>query len=237
MLITKEHVRVPVPQSRSLPSDAALARREALRETLLHLALQTIDTHGYQALRARALTDAAGCALGALYTVFQDMDALFIAAKLKILEQLDDDMANNATVGSGVSSQAPPILEPAAATTHLLALADAYLTFANTHFHRWQTLFQHRLGENTPLPEAYFERLTHIFGHIERPLGVIMPQSSTSSRALTSRALFASVHGIVVLGLEQRLGETSAASIRAQYQMLVRNVVAGLLADTRSVAD
>ena len=195
------------------------AKRGSLRDELIRITLKTIDEKGYQALRARALTDEAGCALGGLYTVFPDMDALIITAKLQILDQLDREMAE-------LGSTKP---DAEGATLHLLALADAYLGFATTRLRRWQTLFQHRLSEDALLPEAYFLRLTEIFKHVEKPLSFILPQSSAAARAATGRALFAAVHGIVVLGLEQRLGLTPVDAIRAQFHILVRSVAAGLI--------
>ncbi len=193
-------------------------KRGNLRDELIRITLRTIDEKGYQALRARALTDEAGCALGGLYTVFPDMDALIITAKLQILDQLDAVMA----------ALGPSKPDAGGATAHLLALADAYLTFATTRLRRWQTLFQHRLSEDAQLPEAYFLRLSEIFKHVEKPLSFILPQSSEAARAATGRALFAAVHGIVVLGLEQRLGQTSVDAIRTQFHILVRGVAAGL---------
>lgn len=196
-------------------------KRELLRETLLQIAERTIDEKGYQALRARALTDEAGCALGALYTVFPDMDALMIEVKLRILDQLDATMA--AVTVEGAEAQ-------------LLALADTYLGFAVSCKRRWQTLFQHRLADEAIMPELYFQRLAEIFAHVEKPLAAILPLSSAAARASTGRALFAAVHGIVVLGLEQRLGQTDEQAIRVQFHILVQSAIAGLTQNAR-IAD
>eukprot|EP01037_Dinobryon_pediforme_P017628 gene17628-17831_t len=198
-----------------IKSVATRPKHDILREKLLTTAERIIEEKGYQALRARMLTEEVGCALGALYMVFSDMDALMMAVKLRILDQLDMTMAAVAT--------------DADALAHLLALADAYLGFAIGHRRRWETLFQHRLADATVLPEIYFRRLDEIFAHVEKPLADVLPNSSLMARASTGRALFAGVHGIVALGLEQRLGPIPEGVIRAQFYILVHSAIVGLI--------
>lgn len=192
-------------------------KREALRETLIEAAEAVIEQRGSQALRARELTEAAGCALGALYNVFPDMDALVVAVKLRILDQLDAIMQ---AVPQRLAGQGPQ--------AHLLGLADAYLDFAIGEPRRWQALFKHQLSEGAHLPEAYFARLAEIFAHVEAPLAALLPGATPQARTMAGRALFAGVHGIVLLGLEQRLGLASPEMIRAQFHLLVGAALKGM---------
>ncbi len=59
--------------------DARVDRREgapaALREALVSAAERTVAAQGLSGLRARDLAREAGCAVGAIYTVFPDLDA------------------------------------------------------------------------------------------------------------------------------------------------------------------
>ena len=51
-------------------------RRTELREKLIDIAERDIRDNGLSSLRARALAEEAGCAVGAIYNVFDDMTGL-----------------------------------------------------------------------------------------------------------------------------------------------------------------
>jgi AcrR family transcriptional regulator len=54
-------------------------KREDLKERLTTAAEALIIEHGLGGLKARDVTEKAGCALGALYTAFPDIDHLIMA--------------------------------------------------------------------------------------------------------------------------------------------------------------
>src|ERR1700730_2329906 len=64
-------------------------RRQQLQDALVDAAEKTIAEYGLVALRARDLAAAAGCALGAIYTAFPDLDAIVIAVNMRTLGLLD----------------------------------------------------------------------------------------------------------------------------------------------------
>src|SRR5262249_43714580 len=64
-------------------ANSTAGRREQLREDLLRAVERTVISEGYQALRARSLAGQVGCAVGAIYNVFPDLDALVFAAKAR----------------------------------------------------------------------------------------------------------------------------------------------------------
>ena len=59
-------------------TDKRSQRRDALRGTIIALAQRRIASHGLSSLRARDLAQEAGCALGGLYNMFEDIDALVL---------------------------------------------------------------------------------------------------------------------------------------------------------------
>ena len=69
-------------------------RRKALRQALIEAADATVARDGLGALRARDLAEAAGCALGAIYTIFPDMDALAAALNRRTLQRLEARVAD-----------------------------------------------------------------------------------------------------------------------------------------------
>jgi hypothetical protein len=61
-------------------------------------------------------------------------------------------------------------------------------------------------------------------------LRAIVPQLADDKRGLLGRALFSAVHGIVSIGLEERIDTVSPAAIAGQVETIVRACVAGLAA-------
>lgn len=204
-------------------------RREQLRDALLRAVERTVISEGYQALRARSLAREVGCAVGAIYNVFPDLDALVFAAKARTLDVLDGELAK-AVEPVGASAR---LAEREIATRKLLALADAYLRFATEHSQLWRMLFEYRMASNAEVPAWFVERRSALFGHLDQPLAVIIPDVASEKRALIGRALFSAVHGIVALGLEQKIDTLSTALIAGQIATIVRACVAGLTAGSR----
>jgi len=201
-------------------------RRAALQKALVASAERMIGERGYQALRARDLAQEVGCALGAIYNVFPDLDSLVLAVKARTLDALDAAIAER-FAATGVRADLEPGGAVKAATQRLQGLAQTYLAFASAHPKLWQALFEHR-GLDATVPEAYMEQLEGIFGHIERPLATIAPSASPAKRRLFARALFSAVHGIVTLGLDEKLGALPKDLLAWQVQAVVRAAALGL---------
>ena len=197
-------------------------RRLALRDALIASATRIVGERGYQALRVRDLAQDVGCALGAIYNVFPDLDALIIAVKARTLDALDAEI-DRRSGAFGVRGMAPR----AAAMEQLAGLARTYLAFATAHPRLWQALFEHRAAD-TNVPQSYVEQLGQILGHIERPLATLAPDASPENRRLFTHALFCAVHGIVALGLDEKLGPLSGDRLSWQVETVVRAAVQGL---------
>src|ERR1700730_18090468 len=69
-----------------------LNRRESLKESLIAAAERTIVSQGLRSLRARTLADEVGCALGAIYNVFADLDDLVLAVNSRTLAALEREL-------------------------------------------------------------------------------------------------------------------------------------------------
>jgi AcrR family transcriptional regulator len=200
---------------------APAGRRTALRDALIDSAERIIAERGYQALRARELAQDVGCALGAIYNVFPDLDGLIVAVKARTLDALDAEIAKK------IDADAVPAAgEPA--MKRMQTLAQTYLAFASERPKQWQALFEHRSPHANV---AYHARLRQIFVHIERPLEAIMPGASVRQRQLFAQALFSAVHGVVALGLDNRLGELPAELLAWQVRAIVRTVGDGVAAN------
>ena len=195
--------------------------RGELRDALLAAATQTIAGRGHQALRARELATQVGCSVGSIYNVFPDIDALILEVKGETLDRLEAEVQRRLgafTPGS-----------PAQARDRFLALARVYIRFAHDNWRLWSSAFEHA-SPNSPALGDYMQRLDVILTNIEGPLGALLPDIDEPQRRLLARGLFGSVHGIVTLGLDQKLGAISLDELGWQVETVLSATLRGLLA-------
>ncbi len=81
----------------------------------------------------------------------------------------------------------------------------AYLNFAAANPKTWRTLFDIRMSTEMAVPDWYMAELGRLFGYIAGPVSECFPDMPEDEVNLMTRALFSSVHGIVLLGLENRI--------------------------------
>ena len=198
------------------------ARRERQRTQLIDAAEKAIAERGLAGLKARELAQEIGCALGAIYNLVADMDELVLRVGSRTLMRLD------AALSAAGGEDAPASAD--AAADRLVAVALAYCTFARDNLQLWRVLFEHRMAEGATVPDwAVSEQMT-LFRHILEPLSVLVPDRSEPERMLMSRTLFSAVHGVVAIGLEEKLIAVPRRDLDRQIEGLVRLVCRGLAA-------
>lgn len=197
------------------PAGKTSARRADLRERLVAVGRAAIAEGGLQHLKARDLAAAAGCAVGAIYNVFDDLDGLILRIGADTLARLEQGLA------------APPGPVPAPAE-ELLRLSQGYLAFARANKALWRALFEHRLADGRAAPAWYLDDQSRLFTLVEAPLAHLLPDEPAPSRALLARTLFSAVHGVVLLGLEEKLTPMPEATLDAELERLVRAFAGGL---------
>lgn len=197
-------------------SEKRSARRARLRESLIEAAHRRIGDQGLAALRARDLAQEVGCALGAIYNVFDDLDALILASNLRTLKALNEALVS-ALKAVGKDDPAD----------RLVALALAYADFAATHPHHWRAVFEHRLPPGSALPEDFGEARDGLFRHIAEPLSSLMPDASDETLALRSRTLFSAVHGVVEIWLDGRFEAAGTETLESELEALIRAYAKG----------
>jgi len=194
-------------------------KRQELQEALVVAATRTIAERGYQALRARELAAEVGCAVGAIYNVFPDMDALILAVKSRTLDELQADVSGQ--LGTDETRTR------AEGEARLMALSRVYLEFAQRNRRLWVSAFEHS-SPVTPYWLDFMSRLDAIFANIEGPLITMLPDAPPRRRALLARALFSAVHGVVNLGLDQKLGSISNDELHWQVRIVLEAALRGL---------
>jgi AcrR family transcriptional regulator len=196
-------------------------RREELKGALIEAAERVIGTRGLEALRARDLATEVGCAIGAIYNVFPNLDALIIEVNARTLRSFERYLAD--------AAKTPPRSGENPAIAELVQLALVYLAFAVAQRPRWRALFEHRMAEPGKVPAWYLDEQARLFGLVERPLARLRPDLDDKALMLLAGTLFSGVHGIVSLGLDEKLIALPAAALEEELRKFVRLVGLGLV--------
>ncbi len=188
-------------------------RKAVLREKLVDLAEAQIEEQGLQSLRARELAKQAGCAVGAIYTHFEDLQALTLDVNGRTFARLGKAVGG---VVDETAGQAP--------NARLIAMSHAYLAFAGDHPKLWRALFDVEMRSDGPVPAWYAQAMGQLFAYITAPLAEIFPDYDSARLDLMTRTLFSSVHGIVLLGLENRISGVPGEQLKTMISLLLEQV-------------
>lgn len=195
-------------------------RREDLRRRLTDIAERRIAADGLAALKARDLARDAGCALGAIYNVVTDLNDLVMAVNGRTFRRL------GAAVLAALDG---PALPP---EQQLIAMSRAYLRFAAENTRSWRALFDLEMSVESPVPEWYLAELAGLFAIIAGPLRQIFPGWTPGQIDLMTRALFSSVHGMVLLGLEKRISGVPTERIEQMISVILSSLPAATPPET-----
>ncbi|MCW8347369.1 WHG domain-containing protein [Vibrio sp. ZSDZ65] len=169
-------------------------RNDHTREELVQLTLSTVKTYlnenSHHTLSLRKIATLIGYVPSTLVNVFGSYNLLLLRA---VAETLDD-----------LSSEAKSVVDhaqnPEAA---LYALAACYHDFAQQSPYRWQLIFEHNMNGDR-LPEWQAQRINGMTAMLEGLLSVHRPDKSHSEILKASRVLWAGVHGITLLSVDDK---------------------------------
>jgi AcrR family transcriptional regulator len=196
----------------------ALERRAKLREALIEAAERAIAAKGLAGVRTRELAEEIGIANGGVYNLVEDVDELILRVGSRTLARLDASLALAEMSG------------PSTPRETLVRIAVAYCDFAAENLELWRALFEHRMQPGKAVPEWAISEQMELFRHIYRPLAELFPRRPAARLGVTARSLFSAVHGMVALGLEQKLIAVPLTALRSEIATLTRAMIDGLAA-------
>jgi AcrR family transcriptional regulator len=196
-------------------------KRDTLKARLIAAAKTRIESSGLAILRARDVTEDAGCALGALYNVFEDLDGLILEVNAQTLAVLDADV-EAATTGAGDAGQ------------RLRYLGQRYLAFALAHEKLWRALFELRLANERPLPDWILANQAKLLSHIAKPLAQLQPELNEQELMIRTRTMFAAVHGIVSLSLDNRFVSLATDTLPEEIDRFIGLLLKGLKSEVKT---
>src|ERR1700761_364119 len=182
-------------------------KKDKRRQALIEVARREIEANGLRSLKIRDIASAANCSIGSIYNEFGDFDGLILTVNRETVQRLD-----------GVLS-AVPVQD---AVEQLLGLAEAYLGFFAEHANLLRSLFEHRMENDRPFPDDLLQMVMRTFALMHDPMARLLPDQDPVEVALLARTMFSAVHGIISLGLEERMVAVPPKSLSPHVAQFVR---------------
>ena len=183
------------------------------RLQIVEIARGIISAKGLRSLKVRDVAEAAGCSVGSVYNEFGDFDGVILTVNRETVQALTGRLR-------GVPAEDP--------VRQLYGLAQTYLDFFAEHANLLRSLFEHRMEDDRPYPDDILQMVMDAFALMHPPLVRLLPDADDVKIALLSRTLFSAVHGIISLGLEERMVAVPSQMLRQQIDQFLDVHLAGL---------
>lgn len=188
---------------------------EALHAQVMAACDAWLQANPVHTLSLRALARDVGCAPSTLLKLYGSFGNLLQHVNIETLGRLR-------LAVEGLVDASP---EP-----RLKALALAYWQFAQQDRHRWQLLFDYPLAQEGELDERQSDMIEALFVRVEATLKEYQPALDDAEARRLARTLWGSVHGLVQLGLNERLGywQDQQLEVGELLDQLLTTILAGL---------
>lgn len=188
--------------------------REEIHQMALDAAEAIVSAEGYKGLSARKLATAINYTVGTLYLVFQNLDDIVLQVNERTLDALYHWLQTHTSQETAPDAQ-------------IHALASAYITYAKANTARWSMLFEYIAEKGNDFPDDYQLKVGKVFGLVEAALKPMAGQASAIELEQAARVLWASVHGICLLKIRQRLDLAGGQSTEDMTRLLIDNFLCG----------
>lgn len=180
---------------------------------MLDTARRIISTKGLIFLKVRDVAEAADCSIGSVYNEFGDFDGLILTINRETVQRLTEKLRS---------------ISNADARAQLHGLAAGYLEFATQNANLLRSLFEHRMEEDRPHPQDILNMVMDAFALMYTPLFQLLPGRDPAEVALIARTMFSAAHGIISLGLEERMVAVPPEKLHQQLAQFVDAQLVGL---------
>ncbi len=191
---------------------------EALHAQVMAACDAWLQDNPVHTLSLRALAREVGCAPSTLLKLYGSFNNLLQHVNIQTLAQLREVIE--------------PLFGEASPEQRLTALARAYWQFAQRDAFRWQLLFDYPLAQEGELDQRQNDMIEGLFLRVEATLKEYQPALGDLEARRLGRTLWGSVHGLVLLGLNERLGywQGQQLEVGELLDQLLCTILAGLRA-------
>ena len=190
-------------------------RNDHTREELIAITLEQVklflQDHSHHELSLRKIAGMIGYVPSTLVNIFGNYNLLLLQVVAQTLDELSQE----------AQQQVKDCQDPIDA---LRQLALCYLNFATQHRYRWQLIFEHTMNGEA-LPEWQSQRINNMTSMLEMLIRQITPNKSDAEILATSRVLWAGVHGITLLSVDDKLLTQNSTDGAALIENLISTYV------------
>ncbi|GAA3911355.1 TetR-like C-terminal domain-containing protein [Halomonas cibimaris] len=174
-----------------------------------------LTTRPVHDLSLRAIAREVGCAPSTLLKLYGSFHNLLQYVNVETLARLQYTISS---------------LKTAAPEPWLRSLVHAYWQFSEQDCYRWQLLFDYPLADGGELDQRQSGLIEALFVEVETCLREFQPALGELEARELGRMLWGSVHGLVQLGLNERLGYWQGEQLQVDQLLdrLLTTVLAGL---------
>ncbi|NRA52517.1 MAG: TetR/AcrR family transcriptional regulator [Gammaproteobacteria bacterium] len=199
---------------------------EQLKQLTIDAVIQFMAQQPINQLSLRALAKTIGYSPGTLINLFNSYNNLLLQVSGFTLSQIGQQL-------SAALTNAPLDTKQPTASSHIVAIAKCYLHYAQQTPYQWQQVFEHRLDPDQQMPASHQQQITELFQLLEPLLAQLAPQASSIEITVASRTLWASVHGICVMSIEDKLFTPVTITSEDLIDSLVTNYLTNWVSQTR----
>ena len=186
--------------------------KEELHQMIIEATLDLVREHGVSQVTVRQIATAIGYTPGMLYSIFDNLQAIFMHVNVNSLDSLHakcDRARKKAKDPEG----------------SIRAMGLAYLKFAENNTHQFQLMFQTAPSPDIARPAELSARIRSLFELIEQELKKLDPDASESSLEIGARTLWSGVHGAAGLHITNQLYTNEKKADQLIVHMLVSRFV------------
>ncbi|KAA0012192.1 TetR/AcrR family transcriptional regulator [Billgrantia pellis] len=189
---------------------------EALHAQVMAACDDWLQGNPVHALSLRALAREVGCAPSTLLKLYGSFGNLLQHVNIETLARL--------------RMVIEPLTQGSAPEQQMRALALAYWQFAQREPYRWQLLFDYPLAQEGELDQRQSDMIEGLFLRVESSLKEYQPALGDLEARRLGRTLWGSVHGLVQLGLNERLGYWQGQQLEVPelLDQLLSTILSGL---------
>lgn len=183
-----------------------MSKREILKNKIIESAHLIVIKNGYENLTARNIANHAGCAVGSLYSAYENID--------EIVFNINNNTLNNLYL-------------------HLLDSIDIkelilrYVKFSISNANEWDLLLRYNMQDKTKITEQYKKTIDNIFKLVQKKLAVYNNLSATEIPHL-ARVIWSGVHGLCSLHYRDKLSITNSGNISDLVDYYISFIINGI---------
>jgi AcrR family transcriptional regulator len=187
--------------------------KDEIREMAVSSGLELIKTSGFSGFSTRQIAKDIGYTVGTLYNVFDSYDDIVLRINTASLDEMR----------KFIEKKLNPKLKGMKAVKQL---AHLYIEFAHNNRNSWSALFEYVIPAELELPEYYSQGIENLFGIVESILVEFIDKKSDALKH--AKVIWASIHGICILGLTQKLNVAGTDPMEVLADSMIENYLRGI---------